>query len=202
VARVKYAGNWDPEPGAWPRFARFFRRETEVGLDVKPTALADLNPRAAGFAHWTGTAAYTPSDAEIDAIRRYVTDGGVLLVEPTGGGGDFYASAQAAIRKAFPDAQPKLLSKMHPILTASGPAMEDLTKPRTRLFVRARGMGTGGRIDALPAGRGMVILSPLDLTTGLLGSNVWGVLGFEKDYAMKLAKNMILWSATGMPDEP
>jgi len=201
VARVKYAGNWDPEPAAWTRFARFFRRETDVGLGVTPTALADLSAGAAGFAHWTGTAAYTPTDAEVDAIRKYVTEGGVLLIEPTGGGSDFYTAALAAIRKAFPDAQPQLVSKMHPILTPSGPAMDDLTKPRTRLYTRGQGRGGGGRIDALTAGRGKVILSPLDLTTGLLGSNVWGVLGFEKDYAMRLTKNVILWSATGMPEE-
>jgi hypothetical protein len=202
VARVKYDGNWNPEPGAWPRFDHFFRRETDVALEVTPTALADLDAGAAGFAHWTGTAAYAPTDAEIAAIGKYVTDGGVLLVEPTGGGGEFFKSATAALRKAFPEAQPQMISKTHPILTASGPGMDDLSRPRTRLYVRALEQGTGGRIDAITAGRGKVILSPLDLTTGLLGCNVWGVLGFEKDHAMKLAKNVILWSAMGMPEEP
>jgi hypothetical protein len=202
VARVQYEGNWDPEPGAWRRFAGYFRRETNVELDVKPTVITDLNPRGVGFAHWTGTGAVNPSDDEIAAIRKYVNEGGVLLVEPTGGGDGFYKSAVAALRKAFPDAKPEMVGKNHPILTASGPGMDDLSKVRTRLYVRARGVGTGGRIDSINAGRGRVILSQLDLTTGLLGSNVWGVLGFEKDYAMKLTKNAILWSATGMPDEP
>jgi hypothetical protein len=202
VARVRYDGNWDPEPGAWRRFAGYFRRATNVDLDVAPMAITDLNARAHGFAHWTGTAAVNPSEVEIAAIRKYVDEGGVLLVEPTGGGDAFYKSATAALRKAFPDVPPKVVSKAHPILTASGPGMDDLSKVRTRLYVRATGVGTGGRIDAITAGRGRVILSPLDLTTGLLGSNVWGVLGFERDYAMRLTKNAILWSATGMPEEP
>ena len=28
VARVKYAGNWDPEPYAWTRFGRWFHKQT------------------------------------------------------------------------------------------------------------------------------------------------------------------------------
>jgi hypothetical protein len=202
VARVKYPSNWDPEPGAWPRFARYFPRETDVALDVAPTELKNLNPHVAGFAHWTGTAAYTPTDAEIAALRKYVTDGGVLLVEPTGGTGDFYETAKAALLKAFPEAPPQMIPKTHPILTASGPAMDDLSKPLTRAYVKAKNYGTTGRIDAITVGRGKVILSRLDLTTGLLGCNVWGVLGFDKDYALKLAKNIVVWSATGMPEEP
>jgi hypothetical protein len=202
VARVRYPSNWDPEPGAWPRFARYFQRETGVALDVAPTDLKNLHPLVAPFAHWTGTAPYTPTDAEIAALRRFVEGGGVLLVEPTGGSGDFYESAKAALLRAFPEARPQMIPKTHPMLTASGPAMDDLSKPLTRAYVKARNYGTGGRIDAIIVGRGKVILSPLDLTTGLLGCNVWGVLGFDKDYALKLAKNIVLWSATGMPEEP
>ena len=114
----------------------------------------------------------------------------------------FYDAAKAALLKAFPEARPEMVSKTHPILTASGPAMDDLSKPLTRAYVKAKNYGTTGRIDAITVGRGKVILSPLDLTTGLLGCNVWGVLGFDKDYALKLMKNTLLWSATGLPEDP
>jgi hypothetical protein len=201
VARVQYAGNWDPEPAAWPRFGRYFHRETDVGLDVAPTGLANLNAHVAGFAHWTGTAAYAATDAEVAAIRKYVEEGGVLLIEPTGGSSEFFESARAAVRRAFPEAQAQMVGKGHPMLTASGPAMDDLSRPLVRPYVKSRGYGTGGRIDAVTFGRGKVILSPLDLTTGLLGCNTWGVLGFDPAYSLKLMKNVVVWSATGMAEE-
>ena len=41
----------------------------------------------------------------------------------------------------------------------------------------------------------------LDLTEGLLAANTWGILGFEPTYAQQLAKNLVLWSASGMKGE-
>jgi hypothetical protein len=200
VARVRYPGNWDPEPAAWPRFARYFQRQTDVSLVASPTDLAHLNPLVAAFAHWTGTAAYTPTDEEVDAIRRYVTGGGVLLVEPCGGSGEFLESARAALRRAFPDAPPHTADRTDPLLTASGPGMDDVSTPHVRPYVDTRGLGESARLDLIPAGRGTVILSPLDLTTGLLGCNTWGILGFDPDDALRLTKNAVLWSATGMAE--
>jgi hypothetical protein len=200
VARVRYPGNWDPEPAAWPRFARYFQRRTDVSLAASPTDLARLNPLVAGFAHWTGTAAYTPTDEEIDAIRRYVEGGGVLLVEPCGGSGEFLESARAALKRAFPEAKPRTAGHTHPLLTASGPGMDDVSTPRVRPYVETRGLAASARVDLIPAGRGAVILCPLDLTTGLLGCNTWGILGFDPDDALKLTKNAVLWSAKGMAE--
>jgi hypothetical protein len=34
MARLHYPGNWDPEPGAWPRIARKFEWETVVRLGI------------------------------------------------------------------------------------------------------------------------------------------------------------------------
>ena len=41
-ARLKYDGNWNPEPMAFPRFARYFQWETSLALDVKELELSKL----------------------------------------------------------------------------------------------------------------------------------------------------------------
>ena len=33
VARLKHDGDWDPEPWAWVRESRLFRRQTSIGLE-------------------------------------------------------------------------------------------------------------------------------------------------------------------------
>jgi hypothetical protein len=43
-------------------------------------------------------------------------------------------------------------------------------------------------------GKGYVIESPLDLSTGLVGSNSWGVIGYQPDWCDGFVKNVLLWS--------
>jgi hypothetical protein len=195
VARVKYDGNWDPEPAAWTRFGRYFQRETDVAVDTAPTEFAKLDPKTARFVHWTGTARVAPSDADLQALRKFVEGGGVLLVEPTGGRAEFYDSARAALLKAFPDTPPQRVPATDALLNQSGPAMDDLGTPRTRTYVKSKGV-RNTRLELLSAGRGKVLLAPLDLTTGLLGCNTWGVLGYTPEYSLKLMKNILLWAET------
>jgi len=51
VARLKYGGNWDPEPGGWWRVAAIFHNDFHVDLEVKPVSLGKgeltAAPRAA-----------------------------------------------------------------------------------------------------------------------------------------------------------
>jgi len=39
------------------------------------------------------------------------------------------------------------------------------------------------------------VSTDLDITTGLLGTNTWGILGYRPEYATSLVKNWILYSA-------
>jgi hypothetical protein len=201
LLRIKYPGNWDPEPVAWGRFARYFQRETDVGLNVSAIDLDKLDIKLAPVAHWTGTDAYTVTDAQVAAIHKFVEAGGVLVIDPSGGSGEFYDSAKQALLKAFPASRGQVLGRSHPLLSASGPGMDDLTAPLVRTYVKAKGFGASGRLDGLRFGKGIVLSSSLDLGSGLLGSNTWGILGFEPAYASALMKNILLWSVSGMKGE-
>ena len=44
VARLKYAGNWDPEPGAWRHYAAVLKQRTSLGLEVSDVPLKQLRP--------------------------------------------------------------------------------------------------------------------------------------------------------------
>jgi hypothetical protein len=209
VARLKHAGDWDPEPGAWPRFANLFRRQTGATADVRAVSASALGGRAAGgavddsfpdrppLAHLTGTAPFALSDAEADGLRQYVEAGGVLLVEACGGSGAFATFAEEQLVPAtFPgmalaDARPDQVP-----LAKTQPVTDDLTVRRVRPFALAQPAGRLAGIRVGRWGKGWVLVSRYDLTTGLLGSNVWGVVGFSPDYCVGVVKNVLVWAAT------
>lgn len=200
VARLKYNGNWDPEPAAWTRFARWFQLQTSYGLDLRDVPTRDLRIESAPIAVLTGTARYDLTGTEVAAIKQYVESGGVLLIDACGGTGAFDKAVQSDLFKAFPGAAWRAVGSTHPLLSASGDGMEDLSHPRLRQFA-VDALGTHAVFPrALSAGRGHVILCALDLTTGLLATNTWGILGYEPDYAQSLTKNLILWTLDGQRD--
>lgn len=203
VARLQYAGNWDPEPAAWPRFSNWLQRQTGYGLNVTPVAIRDLDVRQFPFAHLTGTSRLTPNDAEVAALQRYVRAGGVLLIDPCGGISSFDQSIRAELlARAFSRDSLQPITADHPLLSRSREGMELLPRPHLRPFVIDRnGTSNGSGPLMLSSGRGHVIVCPADLTSGLLATNTWGILGYEPGYAQSLLKNAILWTVDGQKDE-
>ena len=55
------------------------------------------------------------------------------------------------------------------------------------------------RDDQLPrdAGKGAAIVSDLDLTSGLLGTQTLGIVGYDPAYAHAFVRNVILWTLNG-----
>lgn len=199
LARLKYNGNWDPEPGAWPRFANYLHWQTSLGLNPVPVELKSIGEsRNVPFAHLTGTAAFNPTEAEIAALKVYVEKGGTLIVETTGlADAPFADSLQSAILpRAFPGARFEPLAPDHPMLRATLTGMEDVWPPRLRASVVAR-IGNDAKsvlpIRMASVGQGRVIYLPFDVTTGLLGSNTWPIYGYDPSESLALMKNLILW---------
>ncbi|MDB5293541.1 MAG: A-macroglobulin complement component [Phycisphaerales bacterium] len=198
IARVKYAGNWDPEPYAWTRFARQFQKQTGYALNVQPVAMQDLDAKVYPFAHITGTARYAATTEEVEGIKKYVESGGVLLADLTGGAGPFDESFRTTIlARAFPDINPKVISSTSPLLNPGPPGMEDESHPHLRPYAVER-IGNGPALPAgFAAGKGHVIFTSLDITSGLLNTTTWGIVGYEPLDAQRLMKNAILWTVDG-----
>jgi hypothetical protein len=196
VARLKYAGgHWDPEPYAWTRFARWFGWETGCGVEVKGVDFDGLDAGAAPLAHLTGSAAFSPTEDQASALRRYIDGGGVLLIDCAGGSTAFADSALQLLANAFPDAALKPLSGAHPLFHQSSAGMEELGTPEVRRYAIPL-LGKGAGIpETLVHGKGRVIFTSLDLTSALLGTNTWAILGYSPAYGQSLLKNLILWTA-------
>jgi hypothetical protein len=206
LSRVEYPGNWDPEPAAWSRFARWFQRQTGTGLNVHVVKLSALKPGAAPIVHLTGTTRYDFSAEEASLVKNYVEAGGILLVDQVGGTGNFDKSVvDDLLGKAFPGSTPAPIDPTeHPLFRAGPPTSgrEDLTKPRLRQFTVPNKVDEAAPILGFAAGKGHVIYTPVDVTSGLLGTRTWGIHGLHPDYAPAFVKNLILWTLDGQVDNP
>ncbi len=194
VARLKYAGPWDPEPYAWIRFSRYFQWNTGIGLTQPVVKLTDL--KAGGeysLAILTGNDAATFSDDQVKAVRAFVEGGGVLFIDACGGSEAFSASASRLMLAAFGPVEPATIGPADALVKGDGEGMENLTKPLIRQYAAEKlGSADGELVKSLSFGKGRVIYSPLDVTTGLLGTNGWGIFGYTPGYALALMKNVVL----------
>jgi hypothetical protein len=201
VARLSYAGNWDPEPAAWRHFGAVLKQQTGMGVEVVETPLKSLKAGLAPVAHLTGTVAHAFTGDEAAAVRAYVEAGGVLVVDTCGGTGDFSDAARQALSGIFSSTAFELMPRAHPLLNVGPPGMQDLSAPQLRQSTADR-RNAGNTYDVLRAGNGVVLLAPFDVTCGLLGANAYDVRGYTPAYAQSLMTNTLFWTLDGKPDEP
>lgn len=195
LARVRYNGNWDPEPFAWAHFSRQLQWQTGYALGTLPVNIANLTPAIAPIAHLTGTDALQLNRADAENLGHYVQQGGVLLIDACGGQQAFAQSEAPLLAAAFDSATPMPLDPSHPLLRHDAPGMMELPQVLTR---------PPGVTPQPPAivkfGRGHVIVTPLDLTCALLDTQTQGITGYRPSYAELFCKNLLFWTLDGQKD--
>jgi hypothetical protein len=195
LARVRYNGNWDPEPFAWAHFSRQLQWQTGYALATSPVDISNLTTAVAPIAHLTGTDALQLNRADAQGLRLYVQQGGVLLIDSCGGQQGFAQAEPALLAAAFDAATPTPLDPSHPLLRHDAPGMMELPQ------VLARPPGITPQPPAIfKFGRGHVIVTPLDLTCALLDTETQGITGYRPRYAELFAKNLLFWTLDGQKD--
>ena len=208
VARLQYAGNWDPEPGGWRRLANTLHNDRVAELDVQP-----VDPSAADSGGLTSAsfalASLTVASADFklsgparEAIRQFVAAGGTVLVDVAGGRSAYRYAAEEELAKLFPDAPRQL-----PVLPPESPVfssvkgVDSLGRPATvtyRHFDRPAGALHRPQLRGLPGsgGRIAVFYSPEDVSVGLVGEPVGGVSGYVPSDATKIVAATIQYAAS------
>jgi hypothetical protein len=197
LARIKHSGNWNPEPYGWLRLATYLQNETAKKLTIGWGITLD-SPKlgAAQVAHITGDEPLKLSDAERRGLRKFLTEGGILFADATDGQTAFYDSLIAELQEVLPgDLSP--LNKQNPLITGKGiPGATSIAAVDYRRSARrvSRGQKTPQlwvyNLQQQPA----VILSPLDVNTGLLGTQVYDCVGYQPDSALKITRNVLMYA--------
>ena len=197
LVRLKYAGDYDPEPLAYTRFARLMSRD--VGVQVEPTEpmdIAQLPDGSARIAVLTGTTSFKLTDEEKEALKKYVRAGGMLVMDAAGGSKSFLESAQQLLIGMFGLEAVKVAGEDSPIHRLKG---MEIQKVKFTPAARQRlGEKPHSEFSVVKVGERIgVVLSPEDITGALLGPPSIMNCGYEGETAFQLMRNLVLL-ATGV----
>ena len=192
IARLKYNKNWNPEPGGWERLQTLMHNEAKVALTVDPVELTDQPISDHPIAHLTGTTAFTFTQPQLQQIKNFVEHGGTLIVDCAGGSSEFATSAEAMLNKLYPQGLKEPLPSKDPIY--------QLGVPRTEIGYRRFAKSILGSVHAPQVkaiqlqGRNAVYYSRYDLSAGLVGEPVDGIVGYDPDTCSEIMSGIILQS--------
>jgi hypothetical protein len=195
VARLEYAGNWDPEPAGWRRLAGVMHnsRATDLAVETVKLGTGKLT-NAYQVAHLTGTSKLSLPEAARAEIKKFVEGGGTLVVDAAGGSGDFRLAAIAEVAAIFPNAPAgKALKADHPVYAAG----EKLANFEYRQFAKKTiGNLHSPRLQGIEInGKARIFLSEEDLSVGMVGMPVDGIFGYSPESATALMANIVQFAA-------
>ena len=196
LARLTYDGNADPEPAGWDRLAAILLNEEKIGLTIEPVKAGE-SLDGYDVAHLTGTEAFEFDDAQRQAVKAFVEGGGTLIVDAAGGSSVFAASAEKMLQAAFPDKAGELTSVLpadHAVYKAAGEAVGEVDYRLAAIAVVGSERNPRLRGIAVDGGRLGVIVSNEDLSNGLVGAPVGGVIGYVPDDATRLMQSAVLYA--------
>jgi hypothetical protein len=196
LARLQYPGNWDPEPGSWRRMAAILHNEQKIDLTAAPVPLGEGKLDSSyAIAHLTGTAAYKLPDKAKEELKQYVEGGGTLLVDACGGAGEFATDFEAQLAAIFGAGKAlAVLPPDHKLYVTEFPSEVKITDVEYRPFARKM-LGLGLKTPQLRGidvkGRTAVLFSREDLSTGMVGEPIGGVLGYSPGSTKAIVQHIL-----------
>lgn len=199
LARLEIGANWDPEPGGWQRITNLLHNQEQLDLTVYPTKAGVGGLTAAQVAHLTGTGDFVLDDAARLELQSFIHSGGTLVIDAAGGSVQFADAAEQELKAMFgPSAVQGLarpLPRLHPVYRLPGHEIDTFNyRPWARL--NSVGALKDPRIRGIDIGnRTAVFFSREDLTAGLVGEPVDGIIGYSPETATQIMRNILLYSA-------
>ncbi|MBK9119151.1 MAG: DUF4159 domain-containing protein [Phycisphaerales bacterium] len=198
MARIAYDGPWDPEPYGWTRLRAHLHNRVRTNLLVTSGIRFDSEVLSNfSIAHITGTGPFTLSDEERRGLRHFLNSGGTLLADAAGATPGFVEALESELRAAT-RSEPRALRSTDYIVTGAGiPDAVDLSTVAFRRNARrmARGQTFPPLLTFGTRRRLQVIYSPLDLSAGLLGTQVYDLVGYEPEATLRIMQNLLLYAA-------
>jgi hypothetical protein len=153
------------------------------------------------LAHLTGTAKFTLDAASRKELADFVNDGGTLVIDAAGGSAPFAEAAEAELEAMFgaqaASGMARPLPADHSVYLQ---AAAKVTQFGYRRFARKGVVGDlrGPRVKGIKTAAGdrvAVFYSREDLSAGLVGQPVDGIIGYDTATATPIMRNILLYAA-------
>ncbi|MHC4982947.1 MAG: DUF4159 domain-containing protein [Planctomycetota bacterium] len=190
LARLKFDGNWNPEPLAYERFSRLMARDYKVKIDVAAVTIDKLAESGAKIATLTGTGKLEPDEAQRGSLRDFIAGGGTLVVDAAGGDRQFANAASKMLGEMFQGSRLRRLESSEPLLSIDGLEIEKV-KYRRKARLRLRTNRANLRILRIE-NRPAVIYSREDITAGLVGYTSYTCDGYDPESAFQIMRNIVV----------
>lgn len=196
-AQVRTSGVWNTEPGGANNLLRFMKRNLSVKANyLTRTVKLDTDPLSDySFLYLSGISDFSLDDAEVSALRGYLSGGGFLIVNNSLGLDEFGRAVYREIHKVLPDAAFEKLQPDHPVFQQGPFKLETV---RYTLAARAKypalktplleGLKVNGQIR--------VIYSPFDMAAGWQGDDHPLAYGYDSGDALRLGADLITYCLT------
>jgi hypothetical protein len=197
VARLRYNGNWDPEPGGWQRVRNMLWALDKLDAEVEPVDLGSGSLAGYKIAHITGTTKFKPDAAAKAQLKKFIADGGTLLVDAAGGSSAFAEAMEGEMESLGTGAKLDTLPPDHSLYGG-----KDAIKVSYRAFGQAQLQGklNAPHLKAVRVGdRPAILFSREDLSAGMLGTGVGGIIGYSPASATDLVRRIVLRAAAKEP---
>jgi hypothetical protein len=195
IARLKYAGTWDPEPGGWRRMAAYMHNFQSLDLAVEPVELGTgkLTPGEYKIAHLTGNVKFHLSDKQKADLKAFTDGGGLLVVDACGGSGEFASSAEVELGALFGADYKQAIAPL-PSSDAlyAAPKIEEVFYRRTAQKMLVGKLKSPQLRGISRDGKPVLYYSPQDLSVGLVGQTVDGIFGYSPESATEIMRNILL----------
>lgn len=115
--QVVHQGDWDPSPSAPVELLKYVAANTTIDVQFKRVPVDLRKTDAFGFPllYMTGHRDFKLSDVEVQNLRRYLTNGGILLADACCGREAFDRAFRREIAKVFPERKLTPIPLEHPI---------------------------------------------------------------------------------------
>ncbi|MHC4996687.1 MAG: DUF4159 domain-containing protein, partial [Planctomycetota bacterium] len=194
LAHLQHAGNWNPEPHALRQLRVLMANDHDVKLRVETKKPMQLRPNQK-FAFLATTGDATLSQADLEALRKWVYAGGTLWVDAAGGSSKASSDAMRLVSTIIPDQRPTPIPNNDPVITGKnlvGGTNNTVVSYRNLVVQRFGKINAARLMTVKIDGRPAVILSGDDVTAGLAGLEHWGIYGYAPQSARNLVANAIL----------
>ena len=201
LARLQVGANPDPEPAGWIRMAGLLHNQDKVELRVKDAPIDTASLAGVKIAHLTGVGSLKFTEDQRTALKSFVEKGGTLIIDSAGGNVEFAEAAEAELKGLF-DKPLEVLPPDSQVYQLPGSKVEEF---HYRNYARGKIVGSlrSPQVKAIDVkGRLAVFYSREDLSGGIVGEPIDGIVGYDPATATAIMRNLLLYGAFGFPKPP